>query len=197
MTIPHADDPIALFQTWFDEAKACAEIKDASAMTLATATADGIPNARVVLLKSVDQAGFVFYTNLSSTKGKELAENPHAALCFYWAPLDRQVRVQGAISSVTPTEADAYFASRPRESRLGAWASKQSQPYTERLELERRLAKYTAKYPIGDIPRPSFWSGFRLEPKRIEFWLSQPWRLHDRVQFTQTEDGWTRDRLYP
>ena len=198
MSVPFEEDPMVLFRNWFAEAQACAAIPDATAMTLATAGSDGAPDARIVLLKEADARGFVFFTNLGSAKARQLAQNPRAALCFHWAPLTRQVRVRGTVEAVTLEEADAYFATRPKQSQLGAWASKQSQPYTERFELEKRLAHFTAKYVVAEVPRPEFWSGFRVLPDQIEFWLQQPYRLHDRVLYARGEDGiWGRDRLYP
>lgn len=198
MSIPQVDDPIALFDSWFQEAKGCKQIVDATAMSLATVDEHGAPDARIVLLKGVDLGGFVFYTNLGSVKAAQLAANPNAALVFHWAPLERQVRVRGAVHAVTPEEADAYFASRPKQSQIGAWASRQSQPYGERWELEKRLAHYTAKYGLTKVPRPDFWSGFRLMPAQIEFWLQQPYRLHDRVRYVKGEGGtWGRERLFP
>jgi pyridoxamine 5'-phosphate oxidase len=167
-------------------------------MTLATADAEGRPSARMVLLKGLDDRGFVFYTNLTSRKGRELAENPHAALVFYWKSLTRQVRIEGAIESVSGEDADAYFASRPRLSQIGAWASKQSTPLEGRFELEKRVAKYTAKFNVGAIPRPDFWSGFRLVPARIEFWKEEAFRLHDRSLYTRAGDGgWQMEKLFP
>jgi len=197
MAIPPLENPLETFQQWLEEAQACHTIDEPTAMTLATVTPDGRPDARVVLLKGFDEDGFVFYTNLTSTKAMQLQHTPHAALCFHWMPLSKQVRIQGAVESVSDAEADAYFASRPRQSQLGAWASKQSQPVESRLELEKRLAKYTAKFNIGKVPRPDFWSGFRLHPERIEFWLKQPYRLHDRLEYTRTESGWDTRRLFP
>lgn len=197
MAIPHLDDPYALFDTWFDEAKACNEIRDATAMTLATVDPAGAPDARIVLLKGRDARGFVFYTNLGSAKARQLAETPQAALCFHWAPLTRQVRVRGTVEAVTPEEADAYFASRPKQSQIGAWASRQSEAYTERWELEKRLAHFAAKYAVSAVPRPEFWSGFRVLPDQIEFWLEQPYRLHDRVRYTRVDGHWTTQRLFP
>jgi len=181
MSISIESDPFALFHQWMEEAASTPAINDATAMTLATVDEAGMPCARIVLLKGLDERGFVFYTNKTSVKGRHLAAHPKAALCFHWMPLDKQVRVEGTVESVTDEEADAYFATRPRQSQIGAWASKQSQPYGERLELEKRLAKYTAKFGIGAVPRPPFWSGFRVLPTRIEFWLKQPFRLHDWV----------------
>ncbi len=197
MAIPSSDDPIPLFQRWLDEATQRKEIDEPTAMTLATADRNGVPDARIVLLKNVDARGFTFYTNLGSPKVRDLTENPQAALCFHWMPLERQVRVQGMVEPVTDAEADAYFDSRPRESRIGAWASKQSHPLEGRFELEKRVAMYAAKYAIGHIPRPAFWSGYRVLPARIEFWLKQPFRLHERRVYTRTSDGWDQHWLYP
>ena len=197
MAIPASDDPISLFQRWLDEATQCKDISEPTAMTLATVDRHGLPSARVVLLKHVDDRGFTFYTNLGSAKVVQLTENPRVALCFYWMPMDRQVRVQGVVEPVTDAEADAYFDLRPRESRIGAWASKQSQPLHGRFELEKRVAKYAAKYAIGHIPRPAFWSGFRVVPHAIEFWLKQPFRLHDRRRYSRTDRGWDQVSLYP
>jgi pyridoxamine 5'-phosphate oxidase len=197
MSIPETADPVELFQAWFAEATAHQAITEPSAMTLATATADGYPSARIVLLKAYDGRGFSFYTNLTSRKAQELEENPRAALCFFWMPLDRQIRVEGLVERVSDAEADAYFASRPRESQVGAWASLQSQGYGERLELEERLVRHTAQFAGGEVPRPEFWSGFRVVPQRIEFWLKQPFRLHDRLVYTRGGSGWTTGRLFP
>jgi pyridoxamine 5'-phosphate oxidase len=174
------------------------EPEDANAMTLATATPDGQPAARIVLLKGADARGFVFYTNTESRKGEELAANAQAALLFHWKPQGRQVRIEGRVEHVSDPEADAYYASRARISRLGAWASDQSRPLGERAELERRLAAYEAKYPGDDIPRPPHWSGYRIVPRRIEFWQSMPFRLHDRTVYTRRPDGgWTIGKLFP
>ena len=192
----NTDDPIAIFNEWYEEAKT-AEPVNPNAVTLATADAEGRPSARMVLLKDVDADGFVFYTNLSSQKGDELAVNPHAALCFYWKDLAKQVRVQGPVSPVSVAEADAYFESRAKLSQIGAWASKQSQPLEGRMALEKRVARYTAKFNIGTVPRPEFWSGFRVAPERIEFWKEEAFRLHDRTVYTRTADGWTTEKLYP
>ncbi|MBI1317535.1 MAG: pyridoxamine 5'-phosphate oxidase [Candidatus Hydrogenedens sp.] len=200
MAIPDEKNPVDLFRTWFAEADAHAGIPQATAMSLATVDEHGRPDVRIVLLKSAGDDGFVFYTNLGSTKAHQLTVNPHAALCFHYAPQTRQIRVRGSVTPVTPDEADAYFASRPKQSQLGAWASKQSQALEGRFELERRLAHFTAQYGLGAVPRPEFWSGFRLVPWRIEFWLEQPYRLHDRVEYTRNEDGtgeWERRRLFP
>ena len=197
MSIPKEPDPYTLFAAWFDEAKHCAAIADPDAMILSTVDRDMLPDSRVVLLKDFSAEGFVFFTNLTSAKSRELEEIPKAALNFHWMPLEKQVRVRGRVEPVTEAEADEYFASRPKQSQIGAWASKQSQPYTERLEFERRIAKYSAKYAIGRVPRPPFWSGFRVVPSHIEFWLKQPYRLHDRLRYTLIEGAWHHDRLYP
>lgn len=190
-------DPISLFQAWFSEAKA-SEINDPDAMALATADASGAPSVRMVLLKAVDGAGFVFYTNTESRKGQDLAANPRAALCIHWKSLRRQVRVEGTVSPVSDAEADAYFQSRPRASRIGAWASDQSRPMEGRFELERRVAAYTAKFGVGAVPRPPHWSGYRIAPARIEFWTGHEFRLHDRLVFTSDDaGGWTTRRLFP
>ncbi len=197
MSIPKEPDPYTLFAAWFDEAKQCAAIADPDAMILSTVDRDMLPDSRVVLLKDFSSEGFVFFTNLTSAKSRELGEIPKAALNFHWMPLEKQVRVRGAVEPVSEAEADEYFAHRPKQSQIGAWASKQSQPYTERLEFERRIAKYSAKYAIGKVPRPPFWSGFRVVPSHIEFWLKQPYRLHDRLRYTLVEGAWHHDRLYP
>ena len=190
------DDPIPQFRAWLAEAEK-SEPNDANALALASADAEGRPSVRMVLLKDVDERGFVFYTNFESQKGQELQANPHAAMCFHWKSLRRQVRVQGAISPVSDEEADAYFASRARDSQIGAWASQQSRPLAGRFELEKQVAKFAARYAIGTVPRPDYWSGFRLAPDRIEFWQDRPFRLHDRLVFTRVGDGWTTKRLYP
>ncbi len=196
-TIAEADDPFALFESWFAEATA-REPEDPNAMCLATADADGTPSARMVLLKGHDRAGFVFYTNLGSRKGGEIAANPRAALLFHWKSLRRQVRIEGKLAAVTASEADAYYASRGRVSRLGAHASEQSRPLDARATLLRRLAEAEARFPGEDIPRPPHWSGFRLTPTRIEFWQDMPHRLHDRVVFEAGQGaGWRVNRLYP
>lgn len=189
-------DPIARFSVWMEEA-ARSEPTDPNAVCLATATPDGRPSARMVLLKGVDAGGFVFYTNLDSRKGAELRANPRAALCFHWKSLARSVRVEGPVEQVSDAEADAYFASRPRGSRIGAWASRQSRPLEGRWALEKAVAEYTLKFGLGEIPRPEFWSGFRVLPERIEFWRDMPFRLHDRQVFHREGSGWRVEALYP
>ncbi|MCX9157426.1 pyridoxamine 5'-phosphate oxidase [Niveibacterium sp. 24ML] len=190
-------NPFTLFGEWLAEASA-SEPNDPNAMALSTVGADGMPSCRMVLLKDFDEHGFVFYTNLGSQKAHELAVNPKAALLFHWKSLQRQVRVQGAITPVSKDEADAYFASRARDSRIGAWASKQSQPMEGRWELEKRVAAYALKFGIGEIPRPDFWSGFRVTPEVIEFWKAGAFRLHDRVKLERQADGdWSRTPLFP
>jgi len=193
-----AEDPMALFREWFEQAKAH-EPNDANAMALATVDATGMPNVRMVLLKDADAAGFIFYTNYESAKGNELLATPKAALCFHWKSLRRQIRVRGPVSPVSDAEADAYFASRARGSRIGAWASRQSRELESRFALEKAVAKYTAKFGVGEIPRPDYWSGFRLEPVEMEFWHDRPFRLHDRVVFRREkgEKDWSKLRLYP
>ncbi|MBR0679375.1 pyridoxamine 5'-phosphate oxidase [Roseomonas eburnea] len=193
---PTPDDPIAIFEAWMAEA-AKSEPNDANAVCLATATPQGLPSARMVLLKGVDARGFVFYTNVDSRKGAELAANPHAALCFHWKSLARSVRVEGPVERVSDAEADAYYASRARTSRLGAWASKQSRPLESRFALEKAVAEYGVKFAIGEIPRPPFWSGFRVLPKRIELWRDMPFRLHERRVFHRDGEGWRIETLYP
>ncbi|MEX0838900.1 MAG: pyridoxamine 5'-phosphate oxidase [Parvibaculum sp.] len=193
-----SDDPIALFREWMELARA-REPEDANAFALATADKSGLPDVRMVLLKDVDARGFVFYTNLESDKGCELAENAQAALCFHWKSLRRQVRVRGQVSAVSAEEADAYFATRARDSQIGAWASRQSRPLEGRFELEREVAKYAMKFGLGKVPRPPHWSGFRIVPARIEFWRNRPFRLHDRLVFERETDGaaWRTARLFP
>lgn len=197
MTIPHDRDPIDLFGEWYDEAQSSGGLLEPTAVALATADASGRPSVRMVLLKGADHNGFVFYTNLESRKGRQLGENPHAALCFYWEPVGRQVRVEGPVAPVSDDEADAYFATRPRDAQLGAWASKQSAPLERVLELERRVAKYALKFGVGKVRRPEFWSGFRLTPERIEFWQRGGARLHERMAYERASDDWTAQRLYP
>ncbi len=191
-----SQDPLEKFARWMKDAEG-SEPSLPNAASLATATPDGRPSLRMVLLKEYGADGFVFYTNLESRKGEELAANPWAAMCFHWKSLTRQVRVEGTVEVLDDGEADAYFATRDRESKIGAWASRQSQPLQRRFELEREVAKYAAKYVIGDIPRPNFWSGYRLKPVRVEFWSQRPFRLHDRLQFDRVDGGWRLTRLYP
>jgi pyridoxamine 5'-phosphate oxidase len=193
---PPSADPFDQFAAWFDEAKRT-EPNDPEAMTLATATPDGSPSVRVLLLKGVDRSGFVFYTNLESRKSTELLANPQAAMGFHWKSLRRQVRIEGRVVAVAAAEADAYFPSRPHGSQIGAWASLQSRPLDARASLERRVAEFAARYPEGSVPRPPHWSGFRLVPERIEFWRDMPYRLHERLLFTRAGDGWTTAWLYP
>ena len=190
------DDPLSLFAAWFGEAER-GEPNDSEVMALATVDGDGAPSLRMVLLKGFDQRGFVFYTNLESRKGRELAANPRAALLFHWKSLRRQVRIEGLVTPVTDAEADAYFASRPRAHCIGAWASRQSRPMRGRFELEKQVALTAAKFHIGAIPRPPFWSGFRLAPRVIEFWRGSAFRLHDRLVYHRAEAGWTTERLFP
>lgn len=190
------DDPIELFRQWYADAES-AGIAQPNAMTLATATPDGRPSARVVLLKDVNEDGFAFYTNFTSPKARELAENPYAALVFLWAPLMRQVRVTGPVARVGDAESDAYFATRPRGSQLGAWASVQSLPLADRTELDERWATFAARYDGGSVPRPPHWGGFRLAPEAIEFWQGRENRLHDRFRYTRAGAAWERTRLQP
>jgi len=191
-------EPFRLFAAWFAEAEA-REPSNPNAMALATVDADGLPDVRMVLLKGFDEAGFVFYSNNESRKGVELAANPKAALAFHWKSLNRQVRVRGPVAPVPDAEADAYFATRPRGAQLGAWASRQSAPLESRFAFEKAIAAATARFPVGAVPRPPYWIGYRVTPLAIEFWQERPFRLHDRITFTRADpgDGWTKTRLYP
>jgi pyridoxamine 5'-phosphate oxidase len=198
-----AEEPFTLFAQWLGDAEGH-EPNDPNAMSLATVDPDGLPNVRMVLLKGVDGAdathrGFVFYTNLESAKGRELSSTHKAALCFHWKSLRRQVRVRGLVSAVSSAEADAYYATRARGSRLGAWASAQSRPLESRFALEKAVAAVTARYPFGEIPRPPYWSGFRIVPLEIEFWHDRPFRLHDRLVFRRPDPAapWEKLHLYP
>jgi pyridoxamine 5'-phosphate oxidase len=193
-----ASEPFVLFSRWFEDAKG-SEPNDPNAMALATVDGSGMPNVRMVLMKDWDEAGFVFYTNTESAKGREILGTLKAALVFHWKTLRRQVRVRGLIEQVTDAEADAYFQSRPRDSRIGAWASQQSRPLEGRFALEKAVAVNAAKYAIGEVPRPQHWTGFRIKPVEMEFWHDRPFRLHDRVVFRRDmpSSDWTKTRLYP
>jgi pyridoxamine 5'-phosphate oxidase len=194
---PHvANDPISLFQIWFREAIG-AGLKEPRAMSVATVDAGGHPDARMLLLKGVDKRGFVFYTNMQSAKAKALRHETRTALCFYWDKIDKQVRVRGRAEIVSDEEADAYFATRPRLSQISAWASKQSQPMRGYFELEAEVAKTALRFGFGRVPRPPFWSGFRVVPEQIEFWRQKPFRRHERILYQRADDSWGRECLYP
>lgn len=192
-------EPFSLFGKWLADA-AKTEPNDPNAVALATVDASGLPNVRMVLLKGFDERGFVFYTNFESQKGQEILGAGKAAMCFHWKTLRRQVRLRGPVEVVSDAEADEYYASRPRGSRIGAWASKQSRPLEGRFALEKAVAEFTARHAIGDIPRPPYWSGFRIRPVSIEFWHDRPFRLHDRMEFRRASEdaqGWEKVRMYP
>jgi pyridoxamine 5'-phosphate oxidase len=193
-----AEEPFALLAAWFGEATK-SEPNDPNAMALATVDANGLPDVRMVLMKGFDAEGFVFYSHIASAKGRELAANPKAALLFHWKSLRRQVRIRGTVSPVSDEEADAYFATRPKQAQIGAWASKQSQALESRFAFEQAIALVAAKYLVGEVPRPPGWSGWRITPLHLEFWHDRPFRLHDRIEFSRPAPTavWTKVRLYP
>jgi pyridoxamine 5'-phosphate oxidase len=190
------DDPTARFRAWLGEATAAGS-REPTAMSLATTDATGRPDVRMVLLKDADERGFVFYTNLSSPKAKALRQDSRVALCFYWDVIDKQVRVRGRAQPVDDEQADSYFATRPRLSQIGAWASHQSQPMRGYFELEAQVAKIAVRFGLGEVPRPPFWSGFRVMPEEIEFWTQKPFRRHERILYRRTAEGWRKQWLYP
>lgn len=191
------ENPIEKFSIWLNEAKRNTEITEPTAAALATATKDSIPSVRMVLLKEFDENGFVFYTNLESRKSVELKQNPNAAMCFYWMPLERQIRIEGRAEQVNAAQADAYFASRPRDSQIGAWASKQSQILNERIELLQDISNRIAQFEGSSVPRPPFWSGWRIVPNKIEFWQQGDFRIHEREVFKRSGNHWEKYALYP
>lgn len=197
---PHwteANNPFALFDQWLNEASNRPDIKEPTAMTLATVAADGMPSARVVLLKGFDVRGFCFYTNMESRKSRELSDVGKAGLCFYWMPLDRQIRISGAVERVSGAEADAYFATRGRQKQLGAWASKQSEPMAKLSTLSERIEEMSARFPEDPVPRPDHWSGWRVIPQEIEFWQQREFRLHERIRFLKQGNDWQKELLFP
>lgn len=197
-TLSFLSDPFEQFRLWYADAQECKEIEMPEACCLSTIDPDGYPNGRIVLMRGFDPRGFVFFTNIRSVKGQSLSQVPRAALTFYWSPLDRQIRIQGDVTLVTEAEADDYFRSRPRISRLGAWASSQSQPLESREVLEARLRQYEEQFAKdADIPRPPYWTGYRVSPRKIEFWIERDYRLHDRFLYTRSDNGWVITRLYP
>ena len=196
MPITEVNDPLTLFHNWLQEAEEKEE-NVPTAACLATSNTNAIPSARMVLLKSADDRGFVFYTNLDSRKGGEIRQNPHAALCFHWKSLDRQVRVEGTVTLVSETDADAYFATRPRDAQIGAWASLQSRPLRSRSQLENQVAEYSAKFALGPVPRPGHWSGYCLNPTNFEFWEKRSSRLHDRLKYERSKGRWRHEWLFP
>jgi pyridoxamine 5'-phosphate oxidase len=195
-SVPYKNDPIALFESWFQEA-VDSGLEQPSAMSVATLDPDGSPDARMILLKGVDEHGFIFFTNMQSPKAQALLRDPRVALCFYWAKIDKQVRVRGRAQMVGDEEADAYFATRPRLSQISAWASKQSRKMCGYFEFEAEVAKTALRFGIGEVPRPSFWSGFRVVPERMEFWKQKAFRRHERIVYERVANGWQTEWLYP